>query len=85
MTMTEAIAYLGIGHNGIVAMVKRGIISANQITEYAPWKVSKAELDSEPVQAVLKTLRKTGRLPKGGRPEDQPGLFDENNGLTAEE
>ena len=80
LTMTEAITHLGIGHNGIVTLAKRGIISANQITEYAPWKVSKAELDSEPVQAVLKTLKETGRVPRGGGPQDQPGLFDENKG-----
>ena len=84
MTMNQAIEYLGVGHNGILALVRRGAIHKNQITEFAPWRVSRAELDSEPVQRLLATLKKIGRLPKGGWPENQPRLFDAGKGLASE-
>ncbi len=76
MTMNEAIAYLGIGHNGLLGLVKRGVISRNQITEFAPWRVSRAELDSEPVERLIRILKETGRLPRGGSPKNQLSFFD---------
>ena len=59
MTMSEAIAYLGVSHNGLLGLVNRGAISRNQITEFAPWRVPRTELDSEPVQRLIRVLRKT--------------------------
>jgi hypothetical protein len=76
LTMNEAMAYLEISHNGLLALAKRGAISTNQITDFAPWRVSREELDSEPVQRLVQALKETGRLPKGGWPENQPTLFD---------
>ena len=84
MTMSQAMEYLGVGHNGILAFVRRGVIDKNQITEFAPWRVSRAQLDSEPVQRLLATLKRAGRLPKRGWPENQPGLFDTGKGVTPE-
>jgi DNA invertase Pin-like site-specific DNA recombinase len=76
LTMKEATAYLNISRNGLLGLVKMGAVSKNQITEFAPWKVSKAELDSDYVQGLVQTLKETGRLPKGGCPKDLKGLFD---------
>jgi len=78
MTMSETIAYLGVGHNGLLGLVKRGVISRNQISEFAPWRVSRAELDSEPVQSLVRVLKETGRLPRGGSPKNQLTLFDDH-------
>jgi len=78
MTMSETIAYLGVGHNGLLGLVKRGVISRNQISEFAPWRVSRAELDSEPVQSLVRGLKETGRLPRGGSPKNQLTLFDDH-------
>jgi hypothetical protein len=36
----------------------------------------KAELDSERVQSLIGHLKRFGRLPKGGCPEDQSELFE---------
>ncbi len=76
LTMKEATAYLDISRNGLLGLVKMGAISKNQITDFAPWKVSRAELDSDCVQGLVKTLKETGRLPKGGCPKNQQRLFD---------
>jgi hypothetical protein len=77
LTMNEVCEFLGVGHNALLGLVKRGAISPNQITEYAPWRVSRAQLVSERVQCLVKTLKKTGRLPRGGSPENQLTIFDE--------
>ena len=68
LTMNQAQTYLGIGHSGILALARAGAISKNQITEFAPWRVSRKELDSEYVQHMVRVLKATGRLPKGGSP-----------------
>ena len=78
MTMNEAIAYLGVGHNALLGLVKRGVISRNQITDFAPWRVSRAELDSEPVPSLIRVLKETGRLLKGGSPKNQLTFFDDH-------
>lgn len=76
LTMSEAIEYLGIGHNGLVGLVKLGAISPNQLTEFAPWRVSRAELDSDHVKSLVRILKKSGRLPRRGSPKGQLTLFD---------
>ena len=76
LTMNESQAYLGIGHNALLALVKRGVISPNQLTEFAPWRVSRAQLDSQTVQSLVKVLKETGRLPRGGSPKNQLTFFD---------
>ena len=55
--------YLGIGYHGLTALVRRGAINTNQVTDFAPWRIARAELDSEPVQALVEVLKTTGRLP----------------------
>ena len=77
LTMNEAKAYLGVGHNGLLNLVKRGVISPNQISEFAPWHVSLSELDSAAFENPVKILKQTGRLPKGGCPKNQLTLFDD--------
>ena len=77
--MNEAMAYLGIGHNGLMGLVKRGVISPNQLSDFAPWRVSRSELDSEAVQTLVRLLKEKGRLPRGGSPLSQLTLFDDGN------
>ena len=83
MTMNQVQAHLGIGHNAVLALARRGAITPNQITDFAPWRVSPAEVHSEEVQRLVKVLKETGRLPRGGSPKDQPGLFDAGKGVTS--
>lgn len=76
LTGQQARDYLGIGHNGLMALVRRGVVHTNQVTDFAPWRIKRAELDSEPVRALVATLKSRGRLPaKGESPQGQGQLF----------
>ncbi len=77
LTQNEAMEYLGISHNGILGLERSGAISRNQITDFAPWRLSKKQLDSEHVQSLIRHLKDTGRLPRGGSPKGQLSLFDD--------
>ncbi len=77
LTMSESTKHLGIGYNGLLGLVRLGAVSRNQITEFAPWRVSRAELDSDHVQSLVRFLKTTGRLPRGGSPKNQLTLFDD--------
>ncbi len=77
LTMSEAAAHLGISRNGLLGLERLGVLSRNQVMEYAPWRVERKQLDSERVQALVRTLKATGRLPRGGCPEGQLGLLDD--------
>ena len=80
LTGQEARDYLGIGYHGLTALVRRGVVRTNQVTDFAPWSISRAELDSEEVQALVAVLKRTGRLPpEGGSPRNQQSLFPENH------
>lgn len=80
LTGQQARDYLAIGYHGLTALVSRGAINTNQVTDFAPWRISRAELDSQGVQALVAALRATGRLPpKGGSPQDQCELFVEKS------
>jgi hypothetical protein len=75
LTQNEAMEYLGISKNALLALVRRGVLSSNQITDFAPWRIPREQLDSKPVQRLVKTLKESGRLPKGGSPDSHPRLF----------
>ncbi len=77
LTGQQARDYLGIGYHGLTALIRCGAVHANQITDFAPWRISRAELDSEQVQALVRALKRTRRLPAGGSPRHQQALFSE--------
>lgn len=62
----------------MLAMARKGLISPNQVTDFTPWLLSREQLESARVQVAVRVLKDTGRPPKGGWPENHPGLFDEN-------
>jgi DNA invertase Pin-like site-specific DNA recombinase len=76
LTGLQARAHLGIGYGGLMALVRRGLVHTNQVTDFAPWRLRRAELDSPNVQAFVKVLKATGRgPPEGGCSEAQKLLF----------
>lgn len=80
LTGQQARDYLGIGYHGLVALVRRGAIHTNQVTDFAPWRLSRAELDSQQIRALVAILKATGRLPPdGGSPQNQQLLFPEKS------
>lgn len=76
LTGQQAREYLGIGYHGLVALIRRGVLHTNQVTDFAPWRIPRAELDSEEVQDLVSALKKNGRLPaQQGSPDSQVSLF----------
>lgn len=75
LTGQQAREYLGIGYNGLLGLIRLGVIHTNQVTDFAPWRIPRKELDSEVVQDLVQTLRATGRLPAWGSPQTQTRLF----------
>ena len=76
MTMNEVQKYLGVGHTGVLGLVRAGAVTTNQVTDFAPWRVSRDQLESDDVSRLVGILKRTGRLPRGGSPKPQPELFD---------
>jgi hypothetical protein len=78
LTGQQARQYLGIGYNGLLALIRRGLVHTHQVTDFAPWRIPRAELDSEEVQKLVRVLKKTGRCPVGrGSPDSQESLFSQ--------
>lgn len=75
--LKRAAAYLGISRRALLQLERMGVISRNQVTDFAPCRISREDLDSERVRGLVRALKLTGRLPKGGCPKDQLGLFDD--------
>ena len=77
LTMSEAAAYLDISSNGLIGLERVGALERNQVMAFAPWRVERKRLDSERVQALVRILKLNGRLPKGGCPDGQLSLLDD--------
>jgi len=54
--------YLNVSRNALNKLVKKGLLSTNQVIQFAPWEVKKEQLDSKEIQDALKNLQKTGFL-----------------------
>ncbi len=80
-TAEKAAEYLGISRRGLSKLVKTGLIDKNQVMSFAPWEISREQLDSEEVQRAVLNLRNTGRLfPDNGCSKDQMELFSIEQG-----
>lgn len=61
--MTRAGEHLGVSRNGLLGPICVGVLNEHQVTDFAPWQIDKAELDSAQVQALVAHFKKFGRLP----------------------
>lgn len=82
--MNQVMHRLDVSHNGLLALVRLGFLDTNQVAPFAPWRIRPESLDSPALQHAVAQLAHTGRLPKGGSPIRQPGLFDANTAVTSE-
>jgi DNA invertase Pin-like site-specific DNA recombinase len=79
ISLNEAARLCGVSHRSIERLVEAGILSREQVAPRAPWEIRRSDLDTEPVRSILEHLRRTGKLLlRGGRTENQPELFLEN-------
>jgi len=68
-----------VSHRSIERLVEAGLLNREQVAPRAPWQILRSDLNAEPVRSVLDHLRRTGKLVlHGGRTENQPELFIEN-------
>ena len=76
LTGQQAAEYLGISRNGLLGLIRLGAVDKNQVTDFAPWRISKTQLDSDQIQSLVRFLKREGRLPTGPLPSiAQQNLF----------
>jgi Recombinase zinc beta ribbon domain len=79
ISLNEAARLCGVSHRSIERLVEAGLLNREQVAPRAPWEIRRSDLDAEPVCSILDQLRRTGKLVlRGGRTDDQPELFLEN-------
>jgi DNA invertase Pin-like site-specific DNA recombinase len=78
LSMNAASALLGISHTALRELVRRGEVCATQVTEFAVWRVPRRALDSQRVQSLVNTLKRTGKLPAHAS-QGQLTLFEEDD------
>jgi DNA invertase Pin-like site-specific DNA recombinase len=72
----QAQKYLGISDSTLMRLIENKLLPATQLVPFAPYEINKADLDSEPVASIVKTLKSTGKLMlQGGPPDNQKSLF----------
>ena len=76
LNLAQATSYSGISDTTLLRLIKADILAAEQIAPYAPLEVKRSDLDSEPVQRIVKHLKATGKLLLDGEPPvEQRSLF----------
>ena len=79
ISLNEAARLCGVSHRSIERLAEVGLLKREQVAPRAPWQIFRSDLNAEPVRSVLDHLRRTGKLIlHGGRTENQPELFIEN-------
>jgi DNA invertase Pin-like site-specific DNA recombinase len=81
VSLSEAARVCGVSHRTIERLVEAGLLKREQTAPRAPWEIRRADLSAEPVRSIVERLLRTGKLMlEGGRTENQPPLFAENEG-----
>jgi hypothetical protein len=79
VSLNVAARLCGVSHRSLERLAEAGWLKREQVAPRAPWQIRRADLRTEPVQSILKLLRKTGKLVlPGGRTDTQPALPFEN-------
>jgi len=76
LSSDQAAALLGISRNGIVGLAREGYLTIHQVTDYAPCRLLRAEVESEETRKAVEMIKKTGHVPpRRGCPDQQVALF----------
>jgi DNA invertase Pin-like site-specific DNA recombinase len=79
ISLNEAARLCGVSHRSIERLVEAGLLKREQAAPRAPWEIRRSDLGAEPTRSIIEKLRRTGKLVlRGGRIENQPELFLEN-------
>lgn len=77
LSLRQAMQHCDVSDNTIKRLINAKLVSAVQVVTYAPLEISRSDLDSPRVQAILDTLKATGNLClEGYTPDNQPDLFE---------
>jgi excisionase family DNA binding protein len=64
LTMADAATRLGVSATTVRRMITRGLLPATQPVRDAPWAIRGEDLDLEPVQRTVATIKRGGVLPR---------------------
>lgn len=77
LSLAEAARHAGVSDTTIRRLVEGGIIENGQRVPWAPWEISRSDLDSPQVRRILDELRATGHLRlEGDRSASQTDIFE---------
>ena len=62
LTLQAAARYTGTSDTTIKKLVDAGVLPMRQLVPFAPWEIRRADLEAEPVRAILERLKRTGRV-----------------------
>jgi len=76
LSLQQAARYCGVSSTTIKRLVASGILHRDQVAPWAPWEITRADLDAEVIRQALVHLQTTGKLPLVGNDSDtQQRLF----------
>lgn len=75
LTLQAAARYTGTSDTTIKKLVGAAVLPMRQMVPFAPWEIRRADLETEPVRAILDHLKRTGRLLLGDTSTKQRELF----------
>lgn len=77
LSLTQARKHYDVSDGTIKKLIEAEILPATQLAPYAPMEIKREDLESEPVQRIIDTLKRTGKLIINGTTTDnQKSLFD---------
>ena len=79
-SLGRAAKYLGVSQTTIKRLAANGTLKKEQAVPWAPWEISRADLESEKIQGIVRVLRDTGKLSfEGVDSKSQNQLFPESD------
>jgi hypothetical protein len=64
LTAKQAAHLLNISRNGVLGLLRIGALTNHRLTDFAPGRIPRAEVESDKVKALVAHLKQNGRLPK---------------------
>ena len=78
LTLGQAAKYLGASPTTIKRLVAGGALPKRQIVPWAPWEITRSDLESDEIKALIEALHETGRLKIDGvNSQNQQRLFSD--------
>jgi hypothetical protein len=63
MTLEEAARRSEVSHTFVKGLIRRGILPARQVVEYAPWVIEEKALESAAVKAAIQRVQRGKKFP----------------------